>query len=48
MNVLYSILFKNEFVSINNKIEETYEMVSDACFGKEIWLLVVAALIALA
>ena len=48
MNVLYSILFKNEFVSINNKIEETYEMVRNACFETRMWTLVVAALIALA
>ena len=48
MNVLYSILFKNEFVSINNKIEDTFEMVKNACFGKEIWICVAAVLIALA
>lgn len=48
MNVLYSILFKNEFVNINNKIEKTFENLKNVCFCKEIWLLVVAVLIALA
>lgn len=48
MNVLYSILFKNEFVNINGKIEETFENLKNACFCKEIWITTIATLIALA
>lgn len=48
MNVLLSILLKNEFVNFNNQIEETFENVKNACFCKEIWICVIAVLIALA
>ena len=48
MALIYSILIKSEYTSINDKIEAIYANIQNATFSREIRIIFVLACIAIA